>query len=238
MSATLADMNTPSLPVLFRDEWFIAIDKPAGMLVHRTGRDRTEQAALQCVRDQIGQRIYPIHRLDRPTSGVLIFGLTPEASGALSERMREHAVDKRYHAVVRGHPPDGDTIDYPLVDEDEGGPARDCVTIYRTLARSHAPWPTRRYAAARYALVEAVPKTGRRHQIRRHLAHLRHPIIGDVRHGDGEQNALLRTHLQCHRLLLFAVELSFIHPMTQQPVRIHAPLRPEDERVLARLGLS
>lgn len=236
-------MSEP-VEILYLDDWLVAVNKPEGMLVHRTGIDRHEtRFALQSVRDRIGRRVFPVHRLDKPTSGVLLFALAPEGARRLTEHFTERRVEKRYLAIVRGHPPGG-VIDHPLLEEadpytdsladPDKGP-QTAVTEYRTLARSELPIPVGRYPSARHALVECFPRTGRKHQIRRHMKHIFHPVIGDTSYGDGRHNRLFRDRFQCRRLLLAAVELAFPHPEDGRPVRIQARPGEAFERVALTL---
>ena len=189
-----------TLEVLYRDEHLIAIHKPAGLLVHRTVLDRNEtRFAVQLLRDQIGQYVYPVHRLDRGTSGVLLFALDKEIGKQVSAQFEAQQVDKTYLAVVRGHPPEAGRIDHPLTRQyddyefrpasatNEAQPAR---TDYRRLAVAELPHQVDIYPTSRYALLELKPTTGRRHQLRRHLKHLAHPIIGDATYGKGRHNRL------------------------------------------------
>ncbi len=230
------------LCILYRDDALVAVDKPPGLLVHRSAYGRGDAAfALQMTRDAIGRRVYPVHRLDRPTSGVLVFGLTSAVAGMLAEQFRGRSVDKRYLAVVRGHAPEGGCIDSELVEKDGRGqkldrPPRPAVTDYRTLGRVELPHPVSRFPTARFSLVEARPRTGRMHQIRRHLRRIGHPVVGDVRHGDRHQNRFFRVHLDCHRLLLAAVEIAFEHPGTGERLAIRAPLTGDFRRVVEALG--
>jgi tRNA pseudouridine65 synthase len=204
----------PPLPTLFQDGVLLAVDKPAGLAVHRgAARDRT--VALQIVRDRVGRHVHAVHRLDRATSGVLLFALDPATARRLQEQFEAGTVAKRYLALVRGIPPEEGVIDHPIP-RDEDGPRVPALTEFRRLATFE-----------RYALVEARPRTGRRHQIRRHFKHLSHPLIGDVRYGKGEHNRLFRDRFGLHRLALHALELAFEHPETGESVRIVAPV-PED----------
>lgn len=183
---------TASLPILHLCDRFVAIDKPAGMVVHRHEQhDDGAPAVLQTLRDQIGARIYPVHRLDRGASGVLVFALDPASARALADRFAAHAVDKRYLVIVRGWLEGSGEIDSPL-DDDEGGPLQPASTRWFARATVELPRACGRYPTARYSLIEARPRTGRLHQLRRHFAHLRHPVVGDVRHGDGAHNRLWR----------------------------------------------
>jgi tRNA pseudouridine65 synthase len=201
------------LAVLYRSAAVVAIDKPSGLAVHR-GQSRDPVHALELVRDQVGAYVYPAHRLDRATSGVLVFALSADAARALGDAFARGAVKKRYLALVRGAPPDFARVEHPL-SQDDGKPPQPAVTNVRTLDRY-----------GRYALVEAAPETGRTHQVRRHLKHLSCPIIGDVRYGKGEHNRLFRDRYGLHRLALHAESLTLSDPATNQRVTIHAPLPP------------
>ncbi len=212
-------MNKPELKILFEDEWFIAVDKPPDLLVHRTAISSDRIFLLQILRDTLGKRVYPAHRLDRPTSGVIIFALSPEALVKLNESFKKGEVYKRYLAVVRGYVNEGGVIDYPLTNSDTGI-VQEAVTRYNPVRQAEIPVATGRYKTSRYTLLEAFPATGRRHQIRRHFAHLRHPIIGDVNHGDGKHNRTFRETYDVHRLMLMSSELEFCHPYTGEKIKI------------------
>ena len=201
------------LPLLYNDDRLIAMAKPSGLAVHR-GASRDRVVALTLARDRMGRHVYPVHRLDRATSGVLLFALDPGAARALQEQLEAGTVRKRYLALVRGIAPEEGVIDHPIP-RDEDGPRVPAVTAFRRLGTFE-----------RYSLVEAVPHTGRRHQIRRHLKHISHPLIGDVRYGKGEHNRLFRERFGLDRLALHALEIAFIHP-DGHPLCIAAPV-PED----------
>lgn len=234
------------LEVLYRDDVLIAIAKPSGLLVHRTTLDPRENVnAVRLLRDQLGRYVYPAHRLDRGTSGVLVFALDPAVLPALAAAFEDRDVAKTYVGVVRGWPPAEGTIDASLeriVDEfDErpaasDAPAQPAETRYRTLATVELQVRVDRYPTSRYALVELEPRTGRRHQLRRHLRHAGHPLVGDTTYGQGRHNRLFRERYGCHRLLLAAVELRLSHPTTGAPLRLCAPLAPEFAAVLDALG--
>lgn len=210
------------LPILFQDSHLIAVNKPAGMLVHRTEWFREEGLPLlQRLRDQIGCRVYPVHRLDRPTSGVIVFALSSKIASGLCEEFREHRVVKRYQAVVRGWTEDAFCVDYAIADDKEKERV-EARTGFRTVSKTELPFAVGRYETARYSLVEAVPETGRLHQIRKHLKHIFHPIVGDVSHGDSAHNRFFRSQFDCHRLLLHAETLAFHHPVTSEWMTITA----------------
>ena len=220
------------LEIIYQDEWIVAVNKPANMLVHRSWLARHEtQFVMQTLRDQIGQHVFTVHRLDRPTSGVLVFGLSSEAGRELSQLFEHHKMSKTYHAIVRGWLEGEGVVDYPLREEHDkiadkfatSEPvSQSAITEYKTLAQVEMPYPVGRYESCRYSWVELHPKTGRKHQLRRHMSHLRHPIIGDTAHGDLKQNRGAAEHFGCQRLMLHALKLSFIHPFTQQLISLEA----------------
>ncbi len=220
------------LEIIYQDQWLVAVNKPAGMLVHRSWLDRHETLfVMQTLRDQLGQHVFTVHRLDRPTSGVLLFALSAEVARLLSQQFEQHQLQKTYHAVVRGWLNEGGTLDYPLLEEldkiadkhsqapREAQPAQ---TEYRPLVQAELPVPVGRYDSCRYTLMELSPFTGRKHQLRRHMSHLRHPIIGDSRHGDLRQNRGAAEHFGCQRLMLHASRLSLTHPVTGEVLQLLA----------------
>lgn len=238
-------MSEAPLSILYRDEHLVAIDKPEGLLVHRSLIDRSEKRyALQLLRDQLGQRVYPAHRLDRPTSGVLLFALDRETARRLGEIFSGREASKRYLALVRGWAPECLRIDHPLKEEldrttdslaDGDKEPQSAVTGIRTLERFELDAALGRYPRSRYSLVEAMPETGRKHQIRRHLKHIFHPVIGDTTHGEGRHNRFFRETLDCGRMLLAAVELSLLHPVTGENLEIRGGPGRQFEAVLERL---
>ncbi|MBW8327634.1 MAG: pseudouridylate synthase [Thiobacillus sp.] len=235
-----------SLPILYRDDSLVAIHKPAGLLVHRSVLDRHEtRFALQILRDQIGQKVYPVHRLDKGTSGVLLFALDREAGRLLTSQFERGEVIKRYLAVVRGHPPESGEIDHPLArmaDEHSGitasAAAQPAQTRYRRLATVELPVRVDRYPSSRYALVELHPLTGRWHQLRRHMKHIAHPIIGDATHGKGRHNRLFQELFGYQRLLLAATDMRLAHPVSGQALHLQAALAEDFADVVERLGWS
>lgn len=208
------------LTVIYSDERLIAIDKPPGLLVHRSDIDRHEtRFAVQLLRDQIGRRVQPVHRLDKGTSGVLLFALDADAARHLGRQFEADTVQKRYVAIVRGWPPESGVIEQPLARRhDEYGretpraEPQEALTRYRTLATVELPCEVEGYPTARYALMELQPLTGRRHQLRRHLANIAHPIIGDATYGRGRHNRFFQREFGCHRLLLACVAMGVMHP--------------------------
>jgi len=209
--------------ILYEDEALIAINKPTGILVHRTRISEDRQFVLQLLRKQIGQRVYPIHRLDRATSGVLIFGKNKKGASLLSAQFRDKKVEKQYLGIIRGYVEDAATIDYPLAKE-KWLPKKEAISHYRRIAQTEIQVPIGRYETARYSLVEVQLETGRRHQIRRHFAHLRHPIIGDKKHGDVKHNKHWANEFGISRMLLHAQHMQFNHPETGKNTLIYAPI--------------
>jgi tRNA pseudouridine65 synthase len=230
------------LPLLYRDPWLVAINKPAGLLVHRSPIDRHEtRFALQLLRDQLGQRVFPLHRLDKPTSGVLLFALTPEVARLGGEAFYQQQVEKTYLALVRGYGPQEQLIDHPLREEDlppgaQESPAQEAQTRVRCLARVELPVAVDKYPQSRYSLMECHPLTGRRHQIRRHLKHISHPIIGDAKHGKGAHNRYFQQAYGAGRLLLAATRIQLSHPVHGEPLCIDAPLDEVFSRLIRQFG--
>ena len=224
----------------------MAINKPPGLLVHRSRIDRLEtRFALQMLRDQLGQRVYPVHRLDKAASGVLLFALTSAAARDAGELFATERVRKTYVAVVRGYVDPQGVIDYPLKERldrmTDAKAARTkapqpAVTNYRRLGTVALPFRVDRYPTSRYSLVEVKPKTGRKHQIRRHLKHISHPIIGDTTHGKGKHNRFFREQFGNNQLLLAATELTFVNPYSQIPLRLIAPPSATMASVIRQLG--
>jgi tRNA pseudouridine65 synthase len=222
------------LEILFEDEHYVAINKPNGLLVHRTRLAEEKNVfALQLLRDQLGLKLYPLHRLDRGTSGVLLFAKTPEAAAPVVKAFEDRQPEKKYLAIVRGYAPGTGTIDWPIrPDRDNNLKAPvDAVTHFERLATVELPIPVGPYQTARYSLVSVTPETGRMHQIRKHLGHIRHYIIGDKKHGDWRHNLMFLEKLNSGSLLLHAVSLKFMHPFTNQEIFIKAALPPNLRRL-------
>lgn len=223
-----------TLPILYRDQHLVAINKPSGLLVHRSAIDRHEtRFAMQLLRDQLGQHVFPIHRLDKPTSGVLLFALSAVCAREIGDLFSQQLVQKTYLAVVRGYAPVEGTINHPLREERDDCadararddiPAKEAITEFQRLATIELNVAVDKYPHSRYSLVTCRPRTGRKHQIRRHLKHINHPIIGDAKHGKGEHNRFFQRAFSAHRLLLAATELTLPHPYTKQQLTLRAPL--------------
>lgn len=229
------------MEILYMDDNFVAVNKPAGLMVHRSRLAYQEKRfALQMVRDYVGCHVYPVHRLDKPTSGALIFGLNPEAAGRLAECFSGHWVTKTYLAVVRGYTEAYGTIDKPLAKymdkKIRTSIIQPAVTRFLKIGAIELPYPVSRYPTSRYCLLSLWPETGRLHQIRRHLHHISHPVVGDRAHGDGRHNRFFAETFGCPRLLLAAIRMEFIHPYTGRPVVINAPLDIQFCRIIESFG--
>jgi tRNA pseudouridine65 synthase len=224
------------LEIIYEDAHYVAINKPNGLLVHRTRiAEEKKEFALQLLRDQLGLRLYPLHRLDRGTSGVLLFAKSAEATAPVVKAFSERQPDKTYFAIVRGYAPESGTIDSPIrPDKDhQHKVAQEAVTHFSRLATIELPIPVGPYQTARYSLVKIKPETGRMHQIRKHFAHLRHYIIGDKKHGDWRHNKMFLEELESPFLLLHAASLRFEHPFTGNMIEIKAQV-PENFNRLCR----
>jgi len=236
------------LEILFQDEYLVAINKPSGLLVHRSPIDQYEtRFALQMTRDQIGRHVFPVHRLDKPTSGVLLFALSSEVASALTKQFTATTIHKTYLAVVRGYTNNSGVIDSDLQEEldkmtdklaDKDKPAQSAITHYERLATTELPYPVGRYDTARYSLVSLQPKTGRKHQLRRHMKRIYHPIVGDTTHGDGKQNKFLREQFGLDRLMLHAISMGFLHPVTGKELLINASAPKDFLLILEELRLE
>ncbi|HZH43193.1 MAG TPA: pseudouridine synthase [Lysobacter sp.] len=228
--------NTP--PVLYADDALAVVAKPAGLMVHDSKLARGERDFLaDRLRAQFVRPIHLVHRLDRATSGCLLFAFDRDTASALGHAMMGRDVEKAYLAVCRGWPDPEFVVDHPL-DGGPGKPAkRDAVTRFERLATVELPFASGGFATSRYALLRAWPQTGRFRQIRRHLKHVSHHLIGDTSHGDGRHNRHFRM-LGIHRMLLHAERLAFAHPHDGRRIDVRAPLDAEFTRALALFGLD
>lgn len=229
------------LEIIYQDSSLIAINKPSGLLVHRTklaAEEKTE-FAVQILRDQIGQRVYPVHRLDRPTSGVLLFALDETLLPELKRQFADREVAKTYWAIVRGIPRDENfLIDQGLKNE-RSGKIQEALTDFRLIQSCEIPFDTTgRYPTSRYSLLEACPKTGRTHQIRRHLAHARHYILGDKKHGNNKQNHFFHAQFGLDHLLLHGQKLEIFHPVLQKKLILEAEIPVHFRTILDQLGMN
>ncbi|RNI26491.1 pseudouridine synthase [Rufibacter latericius] len=227
------------LEIIYEDAHYVAINKPNGLLVHRTRiAEEKKEFALQLLRDQLGYRLHAVHRLDRGTSGVLLFAKSPKATAPLVKAFAERQPDKTYLAIVRGYAPEAGTIDSPIrPDKDHPNKeAQEAVTHFNRLGTIELPIPVGRYETSRYSLVRIKPETGRMHQIRKHFAHLRHYIIGDKKHGDWRHNRMFLEELNSPSLLLHAASLTFEHPFTGESIQMKAQIPENMQRLCQRFS--
>ncbi|MGL1889707.1 MAG: pseudouridine synthase [Reichenbachiella sp.] len=223
--------------ILYQDEHLVAINKPNGIMVHRSklaGRD--EKFVLQELRNQIDQHVYPAHRIDKKTSGVLLFTLTPDCLSKIRIQFEEKTVQKEYLSIVRGFTDERGTIDYALMSEK--GKSQEAVTHYETLQTSEIDLAYGKHQTSRYSLLKVIPETGRMHQIRKHFAHIFHPIIGDRPHGCNKQNKLFLNKWGMDKMLLHANKLTIKHPVTDQFITFQADLPLEFNRMIKELNFT
>lgn len=225
------------LEIIYQDENLIAINKPHGLLVHQSSiaRDATE-FALQMLRDQVGRHVSPVHRIDRKTSGILLFAFDKPTEIAMQQQFMNGETEKKYLSILRGFTPDEMTIDYPLAKEN--GTLQDSLTYFKTLQYAEIDVAFGKFPTSRYSLIEAMPKTGRMHQLRRHFSHILHPIIGDRTHGCNKQNRFFKEQWDMTTMLLHASELSFVHPITGKNIHLKANLHDEFKRVMDFMKMS
>lgn len=217
------------LVVIHRDDWLLAVHKPAGLLVHRSPVDRhATEFALQYARQlNDGRHVYPCHRLDRPTSGLLLFARDPDTASAVGRALMAGQVGRSYLALVRGWPEEQGVIDHPLRehavdrrDRDEPQPLREAITHFQRLATTELPVAVEGYPQSRYSLLALQLQTGRKHQLRRHMQHISHPIIGDTSYGRTRHNRYFAERFGFSRLMLAATGLDLVHPATGQPLQL------------------
>lgn len=219
-------MKDLNLEIIYQDKNLVAVNKPNGLLVHRSAiAADVSQFAVQILRDQIGQHVFPIHRLDRKTSGILLFALDKESTKLVQKEFLENRIYKKYIAIVRGFFPEKIEVDHPLVND--RNKKQDAVTNFINNKHTEIKIPYGKYSTSRYSLIEAFPRTGRQHQIRKHLNHLRHPIIGDRPYGCNKQNKLFKERWNMMTMLLHAQEMSFKHPNEDKVVILKASLNKE-----------
>ncbi|WP_410880746.1 pseudouridine synthase [Myroides sp. DW712] len=225
------------LEILYQDEHIVAINKPRDLLVHKSFiASDIQEYAIQILRDQIGQYVYPVHRLDRKTSGVLLFALNKEVLKQLNEVFATRQVEKKYIAIVRGFTCEEETIDYALTNDN--GQHQEAKTYYKTLQRVEVDIPFGKHLTSRYSLVEAYPETGRQHQLRKHFKHIFHPILGSRPHGCNKQNKLWLDRFNLTAMLLHAVELTFEHPVSKELIHLSATIDEQYEKYNAFLGFN
>jgi tRNA pseudouridine65 synthase len=222
-----------ALDVLYADDVLAVVNKPAGLMVHDSALARGEtDFAADRLREQFGKPIFLVHRLDRATSGCLLLAFDRDTASALGKVLMSREVEKDYWAICRGWPEEAFTVDHPL----DGGPGKPvkkaAITRFTRLATTELELASAAFPTSRYALLCAQPETGRFRQIRRHLKHVSHHLIGDTSHGDGRHNRHFRM-LGIHRMLLHARRLAFVHPVSGTRLELVAPPDAEFARALA-----
>ncbi len=219
----------------YQDPWLVGLNKPAGWAVHRSRLTTDERTCLSILRNLLDQRVQPLHRIDRKTSGLVLFSLDSETTRLGMAQFARREVEKCYLAVVRGWLMDDARIDSPLKSASTGELA-EAVTIVRPMARIELPHAVGPFSTARYSLVAVYPETGRMHQIRRHLRRINHPILGDAVYGDGRHNRFFKEYFQTRRMALHAWGARLRHPHTGQLIEITAPVYGDLGLILSRLG--
>jgi len=231
------------LEILYKDEYLVAINKPSGLLVHKSMIDRHEiYNAMKMLKEQLGGKwVYPTHRLDKPTSGVLLFALDSHTAKLMSEQFTNHTIEKTYIAVARGYVPKNGLINHALKEKldkisdknaNKYKEAQEAVTVFKLLRKVEIDASVGKYDTVRYSLVELKPKTGRKHQLRRHMKHINHHLLGDTKYGRGEHNKFVREKYNMNRLLLHAISLKIKHPYTEETLEFRAPFDETFERML------
>ncbi len=212
-----------TLEIVYQDDFLIVINKPNGLLVHKSKyANEANEYAVQVLRDQVGTKVWPCHRIDRKTSGVLVFTLNQEMNSLIQQQFANSQINKTYWAIVRGYTDDDGSIDYALTNDK--GKTQEAITRYKTIKRSEIPLALGKHNTSRYSLVEVYPQHGRMHQIRKHFAHISHPIIGDRPHGCNKQNRLFKQQWNVTNMMLHAKELEINHPYTNHTIHFSASL--------------
>lgn len=233
MSAAEGNTSAP-FRILYQDEHYLAIHKPPKILVHLTRISEDRDSVVRQLRKQLGEDVSPVHRLDRATSGVLLFARSKEAASALMGRFDGLDIRKEYLAIVRGFVEEAGTIDHPV--KRENGNRIDAVTDYAPLGKVVVPIPIRPYPQSRYSLVRILPRTGRYRQIRQHFQHIRRPIIGDRKHGDINHNRMFREQMGIDEMFLLARRLEFPHPFQEKKVVIRSTPEPAMQSIIEKFG--
>jgi len=226
-----------TLDILYEDKYLVAINKPHGLLVHPSGKaDEDRETAMYLLKEQLDKWIYVTHRLDSKTAGVILFAVNAKVQKKINHQFEKRLTKKVYYAIVRGYTDDADTIDYALTNTK--GKTQEAITHYETIVRTEIDVPLGEHETSRYSLVKLMPETGRYHQIRKHLAHIDHPIIGDRPHGCNKQNRMFKKVFNSMTMFLHARSLKFYHPREEKDIEIKAPLQPEFKNMLTTLAFD
>ncbi len=224
------------IDILFLDDHYCIVNKPSGIPVHLSKMTSDCKSLLCLLCEQMEEKLYPVHRFDRATSGAIVFARSSEACGALGRQFQDKTVAKKYQALVRGWIDTEGEIDYPIYKNPEIKKQKvEAVTMFKCLNQFEIPFSDGRFDTSRFSLAEVSPQTGRMHQIRRHFTHISHPLVGDTVYGKGRQNRIFRDNFNSNRLLLAATEISFIHPYTDEKLSVSAPLASEFASVISQL---
>ncbi len=236
------------IQIIYKDERVVAINKPSKLLVHKTNIDHYETTtAMKLLRNKLKKWVYPLHRLDKATSGVLLFALDKESARIMGNLFADQKLEKIYFAVARGFTINEGTINYPLkklshnkklLVKDDEIIQKDAITHFKLLSKKEIEVSVGRYNQARYSFLKLEPETGRNHQIRRHLKHIYHPIIGDTTYGDGKHNKFFREYFDCHRLLLHSASIVYQNPFTNQKQEIKAELDEDFQKIATHFSLT
>ncbi len=227
------DKKNP-LDIIYQDKYLVAINKPHGLLVHPSGiADEDRETAMYLLKEQLDKWIYVTHRLDSKTAGAILFAINAKVQKKINHQFEKRLNKKVYYAIVRGYTNDADIIDYALINTK--GKTQEAITRFETIARTEIDIPLGEHETSRYSLVKVMPETGRYHQIRKHLAHIDHPIIGDRPHGCNKQNRMFKKVFNSMTMFLHARSLQFYHPREEKDIEIKAPLQPEFEAMLKTL---
>jgi len=219
------------LPILYQDDLIAVIEKPQGLITHRTPLSSDRDSVVDRLKAQFSRPPCPVHRLDRPTSGILVCAFTPSAASSLGRAFSENGVHKEYIAVVRGYTAEEGVVDRPLR-KDGAGVEQEAHSAYSRLKYLEIPVKNNRYDTSRYSLIRVTPQTGRFHQIRRHMAGIGHPVVGDTSHGDLRHNRIARDYWGNERLLLHSSSICFNHPLSGETLSFFSPL-PVDMSTIA-----
>jgi len=218
-----------TLEIIFEDEYCITVNKPNNVLVHHAHHSRNvaeEKSLLQLLQAQVGIKLYPIHRLDRKTSGIILLAKETRFVAKFQELFTKNTIQKIYYGIVRGHTPETKIIDSPVKGRD-GKVHKEALTHLKTLEKVILDIPVKPYDSSRYSLVEMKPKTGRMHQLRVHMNKISHPLIGDTKYGDKNHDMMFDKNFGCKNMFLHAGSLEFIHPYSKKPLKVYAVF-PED----------
>lgn len=232
----ISEAPISSKDIIFQDDSLVALNKPNGLLVHRTKiAEERIFFANEALEEICGRKVYPVHRLDRATSGVLLFAFSPAIAATVQKEFTTGAISKEYVAIVRGYVTETGTIEEPLVKHETGKP-QDATTIFERLHTIELPVSVNKYPTSRYSLVKMIPLTGRMHQLRRHFNHLAHPIVGDTTYGDLRHNRMFKEQFGTTQLMLHARKLGFKHPVSGVPLTILAAFPEQFRMLLERFG--